>query len=375
MPETTSAGGSTPGSKIAADAPGKLLLLGEYAVLAGAPALVMAIDRRVRVLLEPVRDGEAMLHAPQLGIEDEPLRWSDSGLHGGPGLHRLGMTARLLPLLARGFGIASEQLNRIRIEIDSAELFAAVVSQPGSPEKVKLGLGSSGAVTAALVCALELLSGAAQGAVAERWERWLPAYRSALDSDASGADLAASLAGGLHLLRPGPDGGLQLEQRDWPEGLLWRAIWVGAPAQTVDYVAAFKAWQTREPVAAARLVAALGERVEAVGKSDSASTWLESFEGFTELIEPLGSAIGRAVLSAPHLRLRTLAREHAVVYKSCGAGGGDLGVAISSDPTRLEAFCRAAWSQDVHPLDLRIDWRGASARRIGSAQADRTFIA
>ncbi|PKL95245.1 MAG: ATP-binding protein, partial [Gammaproteobacteria bacterium HGW-Gammaproteobacteria-8] len=35
-----------PASAILADAPGKLLLLGEYAVLDGAPALVMAIDRR-----------------------------------------------------------------------------------------------------------------------------------------------------------------------------------------------------------------------------------------------------------------------------------------------------------------------------------------
>jgi phosphomevalonate kinase len=33
----------------AASAPGKLILTGEYAVLFGAPALVMAVDRRATV--------------------------------------------------------------------------------------------------------------------------------------------------------------------------------------------------------------------------------------------------------------------------------------------------------------------------------------
>ncbi|MCW8846391.1 MAG: hypothetical protein OQK99_11185 [Gammaproteobacteria bacterium] len=37
-------------------APGKLILAGEYAVLDGAPGLVMAVDRRARVSLEPSSD-------------------------------------------------------------------------------------------------------------------------------------------------------------------------------------------------------------------------------------------------------------------------------------------------------------------------------
>ena len=34
-------------------APGKLVILGEYAVLANAPALVMAVDRRCRAEIRP----------------------------------------------------------------------------------------------------------------------------------------------------------------------------------------------------------------------------------------------------------------------------------------------------------------------------------
>ncbi len=36
-----------------AEAPGKLVILGEYAVLTGAPALVLAIDRYCRAEIAP----------------------------------------------------------------------------------------------------------------------------------------------------------------------------------------------------------------------------------------------------------------------------------------------------------------------------------
>ncbi len=44
-----------------ARAPGKLVALGEYAVLDGAPALVLAIDRYAVATLEPSRDGDCHL--------------------------------------------------------------------------------------------------------------------------------------------------------------------------------------------------------------------------------------------------------------------------------------------------------------------------
>ena len=47
--------------KVRATAPGKLVVLGEYAVLAGAPALVLAVDRRCRVDLGPSDDERCQL--------------------------------------------------------------------------------------------------------------------------------------------------------------------------------------------------------------------------------------------------------------------------------------------------------------------------
>jgi hypothetical protein len=59
---------------VQASAPGKLLLIGEYAVLDGAPALVMAVDRRVKVRLRRASSGTGWLSAAQLGFERAAMR-------------------------------------------------------------------------------------------------------------------------------------------------------------------------------------------------------------------------------------------------------------------------------------------------------------
>ena len=58
---------------IKASAPGKLLVLGEYAVLRGAPAIVMAVDCRARVSLRPSQHRTWRLTASQLNLHDYPL--------------------------------------------------------------------------------------------------------------------------------------------------------------------------------------------------------------------------------------------------------------------------------------------------------------
>ena len=52
--------------KIEVSAPGKLVLIGEYGVLFGAPAVVMAVNRRARVELTPAEGARWILTAPEL---------------------------------------------------------------------------------------------------------------------------------------------------------------------------------------------------------------------------------------------------------------------------------------------------------------------
>ena len=65
--------------QVIASAPGKLVLLGEYAVLEGAPALVMAINRRARVRMTAQSDGTCEVSAPDLNVHNQPLRFAAGG--------------------------------------------------------------------------------------------------------------------------------------------------------------------------------------------------------------------------------------------------------------------------------------------------------
>ncbi|MGB0514593.1 MAG: hypothetical protein ACPGJE_07110, partial [Wenzhouxiangellaceae bacterium] len=92
---------------------------------------------------------------------------------------------------------------------------------------------------------------------------------------------------------------------------------------------------------------------------------------YAEGLERLGEAIAMPIVSPPHRRLRALGRELGVVYKSCGAGGGDLGVALSGEPERIEAFASRSWALGAVPLNLQIEQEGARSEPVRRSVQDQ----
>ena len=123
-----------------ADAPGKLVLIGEYAVLEGYPAVVAAVDRRARVRLE---EGPTWrIDAPQIGIRDLTFTIGPTGLSRSlpP---ELGLVEEALQSHAKPLS----KLPAFGCSLDTGELMM-------SGQGPKLGLGSSASVIAALTAAL-----------------------------------------------------------------------------------------------------------------------------------------------------------------------------------------------------------------------------
>ena len=346
---------------IEVSAPGKLLLIGEYVVLDGAPALVMAVDRRVDVRIGQADDGAGRLTAPQLGIRQAEMRIEDGQLRcGGVRPGALGLTGRLIPAIMRALGRAPEEVETLDIEIDSGALFE---SHAGA--SVKLGLGSSAAVCAALAVGLgDWFAGSMDEAYAgDRLDRWLPVYRRALGARASGADLGAAFFGGFNLFRSAGDRA-ECKPVAWPETLCWRAVWTREAAQTTDFVGAFDAWKRRDPSGAAGILTRAGEIAQhASANADNGRALLEACRAYAGAMEELGRAMGLDIMTAPHRRLADLGRQCGVVYKSCGAGGGDLGIALASDPDRLRAFETGVSDRGGVPLNLAISKSGAGRAR------------
>src|SRR5439155_1079328 len=166
--------------RVTASAPGKLFVTGEYAVLAGAPALLAAVDRRalVHIALEPgagALEAESLAEGTRRVIHDperEPLGGGDAGAV----LAALRIVRAAMPSLAA---------MRAQVVVDTRTFLA---------DGEKLGPGRSAAtVTAAVASAPRSLHelSAAAGRAAAAVERGDGA--ALLDAVASTADLLARL--------------------------------------------------------------------------------------------------------------------------------------------------------------------------------------
>lgn len=347
-------------SLVEASAPGKLLLIGEYAVLDGAPALVMAVDRRVEVRIEPALEGRGWLSAAPLGIRQARMRveaghLTCDGLD--PGM--LGLTGRLIPGILRALGRVPGDITTINIDIDSGALFEADAGRT-----MKLGLGSSAAVCAALAVGLSAwFEGSADSPQAgERLGRWLPVYREALGARASGADLAAAFFGGFSQFRSTGEA-VDCRPAVWPENLCWRAVWTRQAAQTTDFVGAFDTWKRSDPAGASGILASLNEIARrACARTGDGAELFEACRAYADQVVALGAAMDMKIMTRPHRRLAEFGRECGVVYKTCGAGGGDLGIALARDQDRLRAFETGISDRGGVPLNLAVSNAGAGLR-------------
>lgn len=202
---------SLPGIEVSA--PGSLMLLGEHAVLRGARAVVMAVDRRMRVVLHP-REGREVELCSALGS------------------HRFSLEA-IAPHPAFRFVLASIRRYARRVP-------AGFLLKIDSEFPPTIGFGSSAAVTTATLAALCRYAG-------------VPLERAALLEEAieiirevqgmgSGADAAASIYGGLVGYRAHP-----LEARPLRMRVRGVAVYCGYKTPTPEVVRRVdEMWRGRE---------------------------------------------------------------------------------------------------------------------------------
>lgn len=337
--------------RVTASAPGKLVLLGEYAVLEGAPALVMAVDRRARVTLTETTDGGCIIDAPSLDIRGARCR-----LHDG----RIGWSnidadaADRLELVGAIIEAANPPLPPCRATLDTDAFF---VQSGGS----KLGLGSSAALTVAFSGAIQGL----RGEPAPRANELIALHRDMQGGRGSGIDIAASLHGGVieyHM------GGKQpgITPLRLPDSLGVACVWSGHSASTGAFLQQVELWRERAPADYSALMRRLefvaGEGVAAVGNND-AEAFLDAARTYAQTLAELGRASGTAIMTPEHVEIAAMAADCGVTYKTCGAGGGDVGVAFATDRDRLTYFSRRLARAGYRTLDLARDARGLAVSR------------
>ncbi|HZV92237.1 MAG TPA: hypothetical protein VFF72_03415, partial [Caldimonas sp.] len=311
--------------RIVASAPGKLVLTGEYAVLEGASAVVLAVDRRARVVLDDHDGDDYRIEAPDIGVAVAHcrieaagrVRWVDVD---GDRAARLALVAAVLQAAAQNGAPAP-----FRVGLDTREFVAA----DGVGLQAKLGLGSSAAIAVAL-----------SGAIHVREGRQPPSPRSLIDAHrrfqggrGSGLDVAASLSGGATIYRR-RRGEPQITPAAWLGEIGLCCVWTGRAASTRAMLEHMAAWRAREPA----LCASLMEELAAVAaiaadalRAGNARALLDAVRDYAGGLDRLGRASGVDIVCAEHRAIGAIAAAHGVTYKSCGAGGGDVGVALAID--------------------------------------------
>jgi phosphomevalonate kinase len=298
---------------IAASAPGKLFLAGEYVVLRGAPALVAAVDRYASVRLE---DPDAPLAIVSLA-EGVDVRASQLPAGVSPG----GDVGAVL-VAARTVGVETGRLvvdTRAFLEGDQ-----------------KLGLGRS---AAAIVAATAVL-------LAVRGERARAAVRAAaLDAHTrfqggygSGGDVAAAVGGGVVEVRRA-DGDLMVAPSLLPHGLELVVAWSGTSAHTLPLIARFAQAGTCPSLSE------LGTTAEAAADAamrDDAEDFCVAVARAGVLLEVVGRDLDLPIVTPELGRLMHLAQKLGIAAKPSGAGAGDCAIAFARSPAEGEAL-RAAW--------------------------------
>jgi phosphomevalonate kinase len=302
---------------INARAPGKVVLWGEYAVLIGAPAAVLAIDRYASCRIEAIPN-TSRWQVETRGFASEPIELAVDELLRKPQLSGAVLNQvlqslpddKLLDMLPAGASVT--------LDTEDFQL-----------QGQKLGIGSSAAICTASYVAFATLLG-----VEPNFDQALAIHQRFQGKQGSGIDVAAAWHGGSLRYQAG-----SAQPLPRLNTALWQFLWTGTPAKTGTHLQRFKRWTDTAPTAeldhlaaqsaelfdklgSPHLVAALGDYVDA----------LRALDGTAEL----------GIYGPGHEHLHQLALDWQVVYKPCGAGGGDVGAVISDDANRLAAFTAAA---------------------------------
>jgi phosphomevalonate kinase len=151
-----------------------------------------------------------------------------------------------------------------------------------------------------------------------------------------------------------------------PDGLQPVFVWTGRSASTGGFLERLGARREEEP----RIVdPALEERaaVSSEGVADleigKIESFLEGVDAFWGALERLGGAIEAPILSEEHRILHRIAVDCGVRYKPSGAGGGDFGIAFTTQATAAVAFAERVTAGGFCTFDLGIDPVGVQERR------------
>lgn len=300
---------------ISVSAPGKLLLLGEHAVVFGQPCIVTAVDQRLTVIVK--KNDKLSINAPQV----KETKFVDAAVH--------------------AFFSKYGKDHGVRFSISSQ--FSHQV-----------GFGSSSAVTVATIKALSLIFDIG---LSDR-QIFDLAYQVTLNIQGvgSGFDIAAALYGGTIYFKKGGSTIDPLNVLDIPLVVGY----TGVKADTPSLVREVAEKQKKYPEKVNKIFVAIGSLVEEAKQRMGEGDW----ERVGKLMDASQEYLRDLGVSSEKLEALIGAAKKAGAWgaKLSGAGGGDCMIALAQSGKR-EAVRKAIEEAGGQVIDVRSNAQGVRVEK------------
>jgi phosphomevalonate kinase len=320
-------------------APGKIFLVGEYAVLDEGSAVVAAIGRYARAQFIP-------------------------------------RAQSMRPLVAEVVKRAKEHLDDVTAALPSGAVLVGTNDfELGCPAG---GLGSSAAIAVAAAASVyESLGLDLDEHKAEILAVADAARRASQGNIGSGADTVAAAYGGVIEVARSKGAAPLLRNLAVPAGLHIVLFTAGPSISTKEMMAGLRAYAEREKVAFDRAVANLRDIAKRfIGEmaASSATGAVRAAGEYGEALAKLALAAEVPIVSDDFAHAANLAREFGGIAKPAAAGGGQIGVALFATPEAAGLFRRAC-AAPLGALDGDIDVQGVRCQALtGAGRTDEVTL-
>jgi len=312
-------------------APGKLVLSGDYIALLDAPALVLAVDRVASATLTPKTEGGWLIRsniAPLAQFDSLTSLLDDAN-------------QQLLKTLFTALPTPTKLPEHAELELDTRTFYQ---------NNTKLGVGSSAAILVALSEAL--------GHVTDyrfTTKKLIDLHNSLHGKNGSGLDIVAARLGGFTRFQNGA--GVRVSP---PSGLHMRFVFTGTSTSTEPMLSRFRSLiEDRSPDEVSEWQN-LATRV--ANSLNDVNLFLQNMAKLNQFVFEFDRHTQLGIYGSAHRTALEIANDVGVLYKPCGAGGGDTGVALSDDPTPLDAFERTVTHEGLKSLNLKVENHGATVQ-------------
>jgi len=324
---------------IRTSAPGKIVILGEFAVLDSASAISMAIDKRVIVTIKESAGDSNLVRT--IGYKDgnwpfnidkkRKLSWLDSTTPKN--------IRNLLEIFCLKFMVQSNL--KYEFTLDSSLFF------DGKKNK-KIGFGSSSALIVAMTAAFLKLFNSTKG---------IDYLAHEIHSDiqgrlGSGIDVQTSLQGGMLVYnRHQVANSKNIKLRS---DLRLKIFWSGEEIKTIDQLKLFSDYNAKS----FKQLCDISNKLSNNWCKYDPKKLIAEMKTYVKCLEEFSMDFGLDLFGANHNYLSEYTKNMTeAVYKPCGAGG-DIGICIASSESDLNSVVRYAKSIGMEPFELHCDQSG-----------------